>query len=159
MLHQLFGTDSKWTSVSLLILLTHLLTWPILRLHSPLLFSTHDWRPNSSICPIPILLLRHDTTAITTDCNRSPTLSPLLELTRFWPGTGTKREVWLLRIWFGLAPMNKLVSLTWLLWALRGFWRSTLNYFTTEGQNNGWIYAFRDNNYTSWIHVCMFTRR
>src|SRR6218665_1038983 len=30
-------------------------------------------------------------------------------------------EVWLLRTGFGIAPMNKLVSLTWLLWALRIF--------------------------------------
>ena len=37
MLHQLFGTDSQKTSVSLRILLTHLLISPILRLHSPLL--------------------------------------------------------------------------------------------------------------------------
>src|SRR6218665_2843388 len=39
-----------------------------------------------------------------------------------------KREVWLLRICFGIAPVNKLVSLTWLLWALRSFWRFTLHY-------------------------------
>src|SRR6218665_1344891 len=41
-LHQLFGTDSQKTSVSLLILLTHLLISPILRSHSPLLHCTHD---------------------------------------------------------------------------------------------------------------------
>src|SRR6218665_3454969 len=48
-----------------------LLISSILRLHSPLLHSTHDWRPNSSSYRIPILPLRHDTSAITTDCNRS----------------------------------------------------------------------------------------
>jgi len=42
-LHQLFGMDSQKTSVSLHILLTHLLISPILRSHSPLLHSTHDW--------------------------------------------------------------------------------------------------------------------
>ena len=29
-----------------------------------------------------------------------------------------------------LAPVNKLFSLTWLLWALRSFWRFTLHYIT-----------------------------
>ena len=36
-----------------------------------------------------------------------------------------KREVWLLRTWFGIALVNELVSLTWLLWALRSFCRFT----------------------------------
>src|SRR6218665_3701973 len=36
-------------------------------------------------------------------------------------GTETKREVWLLRTGFGTAPVNKLVSRTLLLWALRKF--------------------------------------
>jgi len=40
----------------------------------------------------------------------------------------TKQEVWLLRTWFGIAPVNKLVSLTWLLWSLRSFRRFTLHY-------------------------------
>src|SRR6218665_384748 len=50
---------------------THLLISSTLSLHSPLLHSTHDWIPNSSSYRIPILPLRHDTSAITTDCNRS----------------------------------------------------------------------------------------
>jgi len=37
-----------------------------------------------------------------------------------------KRKVWLLRIWFDTAPVNKLVSMMWLLWALRSFQRFTL---------------------------------
>ena len=82
---------------SLLILLTNLLTSPILRLHSSLLHSAYDWRPKSTSYPIPILLQRHDTSTITTDCNCSPTLSPRLHLPGFWPGTETKGEVWLLR--------------------------------------------------------------
>ena len=41
-LHQFFGTNSQKTSVSLHILITHLLISPILRSHSPLLHSTHD---------------------------------------------------------------------------------------------------------------------
>jgi len=45
------------------------------------LLSTHDWRPNSSSCPIPIQLVRHDTSATTTG---SPTLSPRLDLPEFW---------------------------------------------------------------------------
>src|SRR6218665_3070610 len=45
-------------------------------------------------------------------------------------GTETKREVWLLRTGFGTAPVNKLVSLTWLLWALRSFRSFTLHYIT-----------------------------
>jgi len=47
-LHQLFGTDSQKTSVSLLILLTHLLISPILRLHFSQLHSIHNWKPSSS---------------------------------------------------------------------------------------------------------------
>src|SRR6218665_222828 len=39
----------------------------------------------------------------------------------------TKREVWLLRTGFGITPVNKLVSLTWLLWAL-SFRNFTLHY-------------------------------
>ena len=70
----------------------------ILRLHSPLLHSAHDWRPNSPSYPIPNL---PDTFAITTDCNRRPTLSPRLDHHGFWAGTETKVEVWLLRtIWY-----------------------------------------------------------
>jgi len=65
--------------------------------------------------------------ATTTSCNRSPTLSPRLDLPAFWPGTEMKWEVWLLRTWFGIAPVNNLVSLTWLLWALRSFQRFTLH--------------------------------
>src|SRR6218665_2200811 len=38
-----------------------------------------------------------------------------------------EREVWLLRTGFGIAPVNKLVSLTWLLWALRSFRSFTLH--------------------------------
>src|SRR6218665_1371553 len=41
-----------------------------------------------------------------------------------------KRDVWLLRTGLGIAPVNKLVSLTWLLWALRSFRSFTLNYIT-----------------------------
>src|SRR6218665_171290 len=44
----------------------------------------------------------------------------------------TKREVWLLRTGFGIAPENKLVSLTWLLWALRSYRRFTLHYITNS---------------------------
>ena len=57
------------TTVSHFILLTHLLISPLLLLNSPPIYSTHDWRPNSSSCPILILLLRHHTSTITTDCN------------------------------------------------------------------------------------------
>src|SRR6218665_3573119 len=39
-----------------------------------------------------------------------------------------KREGWLLRTGFNIAP----VSLTWLLWALRSFRRVTLHYITCE---------------------------
>jgi len=39
-----------------------------------------------------------------------------------------KREVWLLRTGFGIAPVNKLVSLTWRLWTLRSFLSFTLHY-------------------------------
>ena len=90
--------------------------------------STED-RTLQAVRPIrTILLLRHDTSATTTGYNRSPTLSPRLDLPGFWHGTETKREVSLLRTWFGIAPVNKLVFLTWLLWALRSFRRFTLHY-------------------------------
>jgi len=48
----------------------------------------------------------------------SSTLSSRLDLSGYWPGTVAKREVWLLRTWFGnqcqvpSTPVNKLVSLT-----------------------------------------------
>ena len=48
------------------------------------------------MCPIPVLLQRHDTSAITTGYNRSPMLSPRLDLPGFWPGTETKRDL----IWY-----------------------------------------------------------
>src|SRR6218665_1800279 len=51
-------------------------------------------------------------------------------------GTETKREVWLLRTGFGIAPANKLVSLTWLLWALRSFRSFTLHYITLHNRSN-----------------------
>ena len=65
-----------------------------------------------------------------TGYNRSHTLSSRLDLPGFWPGNETKWEVWLLWTWFGIVPMSKLVSLTWLLWALRSFPRFTLNTIT-----------------------------
>jgi len=37
-----------------------------------------------------------------------------------------------LRTGFGIAPVNKLVSLTWLLWALRSFRSFTLHYITRK---------------------------
>src|SRR6218665_724567 len=43
-----------------------------------------------------------------------------------------KREVWLLRTGFGIVPVNKLVSLTWLLCALRSFRRFTLHHITFQ---------------------------
>ena len=55
-------------------------------------------------------------------------LDPLPDLLEFWPGTETKWEIWLLRTWFGMAMVNKLVSLTWLLWVLRSFQGFTLHY-------------------------------
>ena len=39
--------------------------------------------PKIQISPIPILLVRHDTSATTTGYNRSPTLSPRLDLPGF----------------------------------------------------------------------------
>ena len=59
-----------------------------------------------------------------------PTLSPRLDLPGIWPDTETKWEVWLLRIWFDIAPVNKMVSLTWLLWVLRTFQSFTVHYIT-----------------------------
>src|SRR6218665_22485 len=104
--------------------------------YSPLLHSTHDWKQNSLRYPIPVPLLHHHTSAIITDCNRSTTLSPRLDLPSFLPGTETKREVCLLRTGFGIAPVNKLVSLTWLLWALRSF-RSFTLYYSLKYRDNG----------------------
>ena len=49
----------------------------------------------------------------------------------FWPYTET---ISFLRTWFGMAPVNKLVSLTWLLWTLRCFRRFTLHYIK-DGYN------------------------
>jgi len=85
-----------------------LLISPILRLHSHLLHSTHDWRPNSLSYPIPLPLLCHHTSSIITDCK--PTLSPQLDFPDF--DLAPKREAWLLQTWFVLyssiyiAPLN-----------------------------------------------------
>ena len=100
----------------------------LVHLRSPLLHSTNDWRPNSLSYHVPVSLLCHHMSAIITDCNRSPMLSLRFDLLGFWPGTEMKWEVWLLQTWFGIVPVNKLVSLRWLLWALRSFWRFTLHY-------------------------------
>jgi len=78
--------------------------------------------------------------ATTTACNRSPTLSPRLDIPAFLPSTKMKREVWLLRTWFGIAPVNKLVSLTWLLWVLRSFQRFTLHYVKSSASS--WVVDF-----------------
>ena len=75
-----------------------------------------------------ILLLRHHTSVSIVVYNRSPMQFPRLDLPGFWHGTETKRNVWLLWTCFGIAPVNKLVSLTWILWALRSFQRFTLHY-------------------------------
>jgi len=56
--------------------------------------------------PILVPLLHHHASAIITDCNRSATQSPRLDLPGFWLGTETKREVWLLQTGFGIAPVN-----------------------------------------------------
>src|SRR6218665_968519 len=82
-LHQLFGTDFQKTSVSLLILLTHLLISPILRSHSPLLRSTHDLKSNSFSYPIPVPLLHHQSTTRRQPSSPTATVAPryLLGLT------------------------------------------------------------------------------
>jgi len=136
--------------------LTNRLSSSLIRLHSPLLHSTHDWRPNSSSYPILILLLSLQTSAIITDCNRSSTLSPGLGLTGFSNGTETKQEVWLLRTWFGIAPVNKLVSLAWFLWSLRSFRRFTLHYIRGVTQCSrrdlqGAKFYWFDHLCSSWI--------
>src|SRR6218665_1530510 len=94
---------------------------------------TQTFRPFTKFSlryPIPVPLLPHHTSAIIPDCNRSTMLSPRLHLPGFLPGTEKKREVWLLRTGFGIVPVNKLVSLMWLLWALTSFRRFTLHYIT-----------------------------
>src|SRR6218665_2553733 len=55
---------------------------------------------------------------------------PFLLCTYFVAIFETNREAWPLRTGFGIAPVNKLVSLTWLLWALRSFRSFTLHYIT-----------------------------
>ena len=46
------------------------------------------------------------------------------------PTRSEKPQAWLLRIWFGIAQVNKLVSLTWLFRAMRSFLGFTLRYIT-----------------------------
>jgi len=46
--------------------------------------------------------------------------------------TDTKRDAWLMHAWFHIVQANKLVSLTWLLWALRSFQRFTLHEVITH---------------------------
>ena len=52
------------------------------------------------------------TSVITTDCNRSPTLSPRLDLPGFLPGNETRSLAIADLIWYDIAPVIKLVSLT-----------------------------------------------
>src|SRR6218665_2370819 len=89
-------------------------------------------KQNSLRYPIPVPLLHHHTSAIITDCNRSTTLFPWLDLPGFLPGTETKPQVWLLRSGFCIARGNKLVSLTGVLGALRSFRSFTLHYITLD---------------------------
>jgi len=91
-------------------------------------YMTSSSKPNSLSFPIPIPLLRHHTSANTTDCKRNPTLSHLLYLTRFWRGTETKRNEKFGYCGLGIAPMNKLVPLTWLWWALSSYRIFTLHW-------------------------------
>ena len=86
---------------------------------------THQNRTLSYSTLVP--LLHHHTSAIITDCNRCTMLSPRPDLPGFWTDNETKREVWLSMTGLGIVPVNKLVSLTWLLWALRSFRRFTLH--------------------------------
>ena len=57
----------------------------------------------------------------------APRCFPGLTFPDFDLGIETKRKVWLLRTGFGIVLVNKLVSLTWLLWALRSFRGFTLH--------------------------------
>jgi len=61
------------------------------------------------------------------------TIAPRCLLHLNFPGfyLAMKREAWLLWTWFYIALVNKLVSLTWFLWALRSFQRFTLHFFNT----------------------------
>jgi len=68
---------------------------------------------------------------IITDCNHSTMLTPRLYLLGFWPGFETKRLAIVNFIWY-CANIIKLVSLTWHLWAMRGFQRFTLHYVNYE---------------------------
>ena len=53
-----------------------------------------------SRCPIPILPLRRNTYATTTGYNRSPMLSPRLDLPGFWLGNETRRLAIADLIWY-----------------------------------------------------------
>ena len=90
-------------------------------------YITFACRSHSYLIEYGVIIFMY-TSAIITYSNRSTTLSPRLDLSGFWPGTETKREVWLLLTGFGIAPVNNLVSLTWLLWALRSFRSFTWHY-------------------------------
>jgi len=68
----------------------------------------------------------HHTSPIITDCNHSCTPYPRLDLLGFWRVTETDQEVRLDSA-IGMAPVNKLVFLTWLLWLLRSFIWVTLH--------------------------------
>jgi len=61
------------------------ISWLGLVLHSSLLHSTHDWRPNSSSYPNILILLLHQHRS-----NHNTMLSPWLDLLECWPGTKTK---------------------------------------------------------------------
>ena len=116
------------------------LIWAYLTILSPVLalavisltmHSTQDWRPNSLGYPILILLLRHHTSAIITDCKHIPPRSflgltfPGFDLAIMAPKRNEKF------VYYGLymaQPVNMLVSLTLLLWALWSFVRFTLHY-------------------------------
>jgi len=80
--------------------------------------------------------------------------STRLDLPGFWPGTETKWEVWLLRTGFDIAPVTKLVSLTWLLWALRSFRSFTLHYITYIQRSLVWSWlSVTGGHLIYWIPV------
>lgn len=73
--------------------------------------------------PYTLILLVYFHQTSTTDYDHSTTRSPRLHLPGLWPGTKTKREACLMRTWFDIVQVNKVISLTLLLWVLRNFRR------------------------------------
>ena len=93
---------------------------PIFHLHSPMVpLTTEVWTLQTMLSGFYFLLMNHHTPAITTDCNRSPRLSPRLDLPGFCLATKRNEKI-------GYCGLE-LVKRRWISWST---WRYAQRSFT-----------------------------